>query len=207
MQANSGDRDSLDSLIFCFLAVAPAAATRQRMPRPAPGRGETIAQPQPPAADKKGCRSPTGRRAGFQTGAISVSSLTPVSRENCRGAPAWRPFPAVPRPKPPRPPSTPGNSGGRKAGGGRRTKNAREHWSNQCSRAFGDGGAEEIRTPDPHNAIVVLYQLSYDPIPAGDATVGDRPTVSKSFRARFGFAGCAAAPSFAACPPRCPVSL
>jgi hypothetical protein len=27
-----------------------------------------------------------------------------------------------------------------------------------------DGGAEEIRTPDPHNAIVVLYQLSYDPI-------------------------------------------
>lgn len=29
---------------------------------------------------------------------------------------------------------------------------------------FSDGGAEEIRTPDPHNAIVVLYQLSYDPI-------------------------------------------
>ena len=27
-----------------------------------------------------------------------------------------------------------------------------------------DGGAEGIRTPDPHNAIVVLYQLSYDPI-------------------------------------------
>ncbi len=26
-----------------------------------------------------------------------------------------------------------------------------------------DGGAEGIRTPDPHNAIVVLYQLSYDP--------------------------------------------
>ena len=26
------------------------------------------------------------------------------------------------------------------------------------------GGAEGIRTPDPHNAIVVLYQLSYDPI-------------------------------------------
>ena len=25
------------------------------------------------------------------------------------------------------------------------------------------GGAEEARTPDPHNAIVVLYQLSYDP--------------------------------------------
>ena len=29
---------------------------------------------------------------------------------------------------------------------------------------FLDGGAEGIRTPDPHNAIVVLYQLSYDPI-------------------------------------------
>ena len=28
------------------------------------------------------------------------------------------------------------------------------------------GGAEGIRTPDPHNAIVVLYQLSYDPIPS-----------------------------------------
>ena len=27
----------------------------------------------------------------------------------------------------------------------------------------GSGGAEGIRTPDPHNAIVVLYQLSYDP--------------------------------------------
>lgn len=33
----------------------------------------------------------------------------------------------------------------------------------QGSRAFWNGGAEEIRTPDPHNAIVVLYQLSYDP--------------------------------------------
>ena len=29
------------------------------------------------------------------------------------------------------------------------------------------GGAEGIRTPDPHNAIVVLYQLSYDPIRGG----------------------------------------
>ncbi len=27
-----------------------------------------------------------------------------------------------------------------------------------------DGGAERVRTDDPHNAIVVLYQLSYDPI-------------------------------------------
>ncbi len=25
------------------------------------------------------------------------------------------------------------------------------------------GGADRIRTCDPHNAIVVLYQLSYDP--------------------------------------------
>jgi hypothetical protein len=31
-----------------------------------------------------------------------------------------------------------------------------------------DGGAEGIRTPDPHNAIVVLYQLSYDPIQSGE---------------------------------------
>ena len=30
-----------------------------------------------------------------------------------------------------------------------------------------DGGAEGSRTPDPHNAIVVLYQLSYDPIQSG----------------------------------------
>ena len=30
-----------------------------------------------------------------------------------------------------------------------------------------DGGAEGIRTHDPHNAIVVLYQLSYDPIQSG----------------------------------------
>jgi hypothetical protein len=29
------------------------------------------------------------------------------------------------------------------------------------------GGAEGIRTPDPHNAIVVLYQLSYDPTRSG----------------------------------------
>lgn len=31
------------------------------------------------------------------------------------------------------------------------------------------GGAEGIRTPDPHNAIVVLYQLSYDPTTTADA--------------------------------------
>jgi hypothetical protein len=33
-----------------------------------------------------------------------------------------------------------------------------------CRKKIQDGGAEGIRTPDPHNAIVVLYQLSYDPI-------------------------------------------
>jgi predicted RNA binding protein YcfA (HicA-like mRNA interferase family) len=35
------------------------------------------------------------------------------------------------------------------------------------SKILKDGGAEGIRTPDPHNAIVVLYQLSYDPIRSG----------------------------------------
>ena len=29
------------------------------------------------------------------------------------------------------------------------------------------GGADRFRTCDPHNAIVVLYQLSYDPIQSG----------------------------------------
>jgi hypothetical protein len=37
-----------------------------------------------------------------------------------------------------------------------------------------DGGAEGIRTPDPHNAIVVLYQLSYDPIQKRPDKVGRR---------------------------------
>jgi hypothetical protein len=37
-----------------------------------------------------------------------------------------------------------------------------------------DGGAEGIRTPDPHNAIVVLYQLSYDPIQSEQSKVPDR---------------------------------
>ena len=31
-----------------------------------------------------------------------------------------------------------------------------------------DGGADRDRTCDPHNAIVVLYQLSYDPIRTAD---------------------------------------
>lgn len=43
-----------------------------------------------------------------------------------------------------------------------------------------DGGAEGIRTPDPHNAIVVLYQLSYDPIEVAGNVVGYRP-LSKYF--------------------------
>ena len=33
------------------------------------------------------------------------------------------------------------------------------------------GGADRIRTCDPHNAIVVLYQLSYDPIPKARETL------------------------------------
>ena len=43
-----------------------------------------------------------------------------------------------------------------------------------------DGGAEGIRTPDPHNAIVVLYQLSYDPIQS-ERNVKTRPDLSKVF--------------------------
>jgi hypothetical protein len=39
----------------------------------------------------------------------------------------------------------------------------------------GIGGAEEIRTPDPLNAIQVLFQLSYSP------TLGkDRPSPGRS---------------------------
>ena len=43
------------------------------------------------------------------------------------------------------------------------------------------GGAEGIRTPDPHNAIVVLYQLSYDPIQNGRQSKSPPPLV-KTFR-------------------------
>ena len=35
-------------------------------------------------------------------------------------------------------------------------------WKKAISREF--GGEEEIRTPDPHVANVMLYQLSYFPI-------------------------------------------
>ena len=48
------------------------------------------------------------------------------------------------------------------------------------------GGAEEIRTPDPHNAIVVLYQLSYDPTgPKAARTLGSSPEQSKDFSENF----------------------
>ncbi len=44
------------------------------------------------------------------------------------------------------------------------------------------GGADRVRTCDPHNAIVVLYQLSYDPIQ--DArNLNTRPRLSKLFAA------------------------
>ncbi len=51
-----------------------------------------------------------------------------------------------------------------------------------------NGGAEGIRTPDPHNAIVVLYQLSYDPNPSACNLVS-RSALSKHFagrKSRFG---------------------
>ena len=41
-----------------------------------------------------------------------------------------------------------------------------------------NGGAEGVRTPDPHNAIVVLYQLSYDPIQS-PSTLNDCRELSK----------------------------
>src|SRR5580698_273963 len=59
-----------------------------------------------------------------------------------------------------------------------RNLNGGVQWSARCVRfkmilncsplRAKDGGAEGIRTPDPHNAIVVLYQLSYDPIRSGE---------------------------------------
>ena len=55
-------------------------------------------------------------------------------------------------------------------------------------RPFKDGGAEGIRTPDPHNAIVVLYQLSYDPIQwAAICERGRR--LSKFFIVKFAASG------------------
>ena len=51
-----------------------------------------------------------------------------------------------------------------------------------------DGGAEGIRTPDPHNAIVVLYQLSYDPnrLQKKGAWIGGR---SGGVKEEFSFVG------------------
>ena len=49
----------------------------------------------------------------------------------------------------------------------------------------GDGGAEGIRTPDPHNAIVVLYQLSYDPIRSGTHTVEIESRFVKNYFPNF----------------------
>src|SRR5437879_669882 len=46
---------------------------------------------------------------------------------------------------------------------------------------LGAGGAEGIRTPDPHNAIVVLYQLSYDPNQRRGGTLVSRSGLSKHF--------------------------
>lgn len=43
------------------------------------------------------------------------------------------------------------------------------------------GGAEGSRTPDPHNAIVVLYQLSYDPSQRREIRVNGM-NVKKKFR-------------------------
>jgi hypothetical protein len=41
---------------------------------------------------------------------------------------------------------------------------ASRFWDERTAgRKLEDGGAERVRTDDPHNAIVVLYQLSYDP--------------------------------------------
>ena len=47
-------------------------------------------------------------------------------------------------------------------------------------------GAEGIRTPDPHNAIVVLYQLSYDPIEVVECRLRGRVCNSEpGFVARY----------------------
>ena len=47
-----------------------------------------------------------------------------------------------------------------------------------------DGGADRDRTCDTHNAIVVLYQLSYDPIQSGGNTKLFR-TVCQNFLRNF----------------------
>lgn len=44
------------------------------------------------------------------------------------------------------------------------------------------GGADRDRTCDPHNAIVVLYQLSYDPIQNARKNVDASGRLSKHFK-------------------------
>ena len=51
---------------------------------------------------------------------------------------------------------------------------------------FASGGAEGIRTPDPHNAIVVLYQLSYDPIWSGREIMDGPALCQKEFPVKSG---------------------
>lgn len=43
------------------------------------------------------------------------------------------------------------------------------------------GGAEGIRTLDPHNAIVALYQLSYDPKSKAPKSARKTLTLSKHY--------------------------
>lgn len=75
--------------------------------------------------------------------------------------------------------SAPGFPGQKQTGGREKTAVSEETGGFQL---WADGGAEEIRTPDPHNAIVVLYQLSYDPIgPKAARTLWVRSVVSKGF--------------------------
>jgi hypothetical protein len=52
-------------------------------------------------------------------------------------------------------------------------------------RLLSNGGAEGIRTPDPHNAIVVLYQLSYDPIQRWATLRGNSPPHKPKRRTDF----------------------
>ena len=49
------------------------------------------------------------------------------------------------------------------------------------SRPESNGGADKARTCDPHNAIVVLYQLSYDPIQNAETLDCHRPKVKAIF--------------------------
>ena len=48
-----------------------------------------------------------------------------------------------------------------------------------------NGGADWSRTSDPHNAIVVLYQLSYDPT-QGETMQGKPPAVNPLSRCEAG---------------------